>query len=83
MVDGDPDDYQQVVSLVVKLSTLPCSIIFIGVGAAKFPKLECFNRKKLWDEDYVMNVREHVQFLRIADSVQPIQIENILKKIPD
>ena len=67
MLDGDPDDFKQVVSLVVALSAHPISLIFIGVGQSPFSELQRFTRKHLWDEDFAVNLRDHVSFVRFAD----------------
>jgi hypothetical protein len=43
MIDGEMDDLVQAKQMLVKLSYQPCSIIIMGVGAAKFPKMYALN----------------------------------------
>ena len=57
LLDGDIDDYHTSLSLLIKLSALPCSIILIGIGNGSFSKLSHLNKSQLWDYNYNINVR--------------------------
>lgn len=46
LTDGEIHDFDQTVNQIVRASSLPCSVIIVGVGETDFSKMEKFDADK-------------------------------------
>lgn len=69
ITDGDIDDYDETVSLIVEASDKPLSIIIVGVGYESFLKMENLDgdQKALRNKKGVEWKRDIVQFVRFRN----------------
>ena len=86
LTDGQITDFQETISVLVKCSVLPMSVIIIGVGAEDFgqmDKLDSDNRL-LKDSQGNTAVRDIVQFVAFKKfaSKPPLLSEAVLKELP-
>jgi hypothetical protein len=86
LTDGQITDFQETVSVLVKCSVLPMSVIIIGVGAEDFgqmDKLDSDNRL-LKDSQGNTAARDIVQFVAFKKfaSKPPLLSEAVLKELP-
>ena len=69
LTDGDIDDLQQTIDILVKASFLPLSIIIIGIGNQNFEKMETLDgdEKPLISSKGEIRKRDIVQFVKFSD----------------
>ena len=88
LTDGEIHDMPQTVDLVVEASSLPMSIIIVGVGNESFRKMMELDA----DEQVLRNSvgkpaeRDVVQFVKFADYRErhiSVLAEEVLKEVPD
>ena len=88
LTDGEIHDFDETREIIVEMSTLPCSIIIIGVG----DDYEAFKRMKILDSDGVpltdakgnKAARDIVQFVIFKQAVKKGNLaEQVLEEIPE
>jgi len=83
LLDGDADDLTDAKSMIIKLSELPCSIIFIGIGPASFIRMPLLNNKnKLRNAQMKTTERDIVQFVTFKEA-NSTNFKNVFRKIPE
>lgn len=76
---------KQTVSAVVKASTLPVSIIIVGIGSANFDTMEMLDGDGgfLKDDQNKTAVRDCVQFVALRNYTNPIEFtRDLLGELP-
>jgi hypothetical protein len=86
LTDGIINDMPQTKRLIVQLSSLPCSIIIIGVGTADFSQMQDLDGDDgILRDDTGRGVdRDIVQFVQFNNSARQGNLaEEVLKEIPN
>ena len=86
LTDGEIHDMSQVKKLIVESSSLPTSIIIVGVGNEAFEMMEELDSDEalLRDDNGRAAKRDIVQFVRFRESMARGNLaEEVLKEIPE
>jgi len=87
LTDGAIHDMSQVKRLLVDTSTLPCSIVIVGVGSSdEFELMEELDsdNQLLRDDDGRRAARDIVQFVKFNEAIAKGNLaEEVLREIPE
>jgi hypothetical protein len=84
LTDGAITDFHQTKLLLIECSSLPCSIIIVGVGNADFSKMEELDGDGgLLRAGSQVAKRDIVQFVPFNDAIRKgVLAEELLKELP-
>jgi len=86
LTDGEIHDMARVKQLIVDASSLPTSIIIVGIGQEEFELMVELDSDEqiLTDHDGRKCMRDIVQFVRFEDCMQKGNLaEEVLAEVPD
>jgi len=83
LLDGEIDDYKETKAILVRLSSMPCSVIIIGIGSARFMHLPELTNPNLRDTANNLCKRSMVQFMRFLECVAQDGFARLLSQVPE
>ena len=86
ITDGIINDMRETIAKIVAVSSLPCSIIIVGVGNADFSNMEQLDGDdgKLMDDYRNVASRDIVQFVRFLDCQRMGNLaQEVLMEVPE
>lgn len=86
LIDGDVTDVEASCSLLKEFSDLPLSVLAVGIGKKKFPKLKLIKKRHREDQhqDPASKKRSlfhYIKFNSVSDNISQLSL-NVFAEIP-